>query len=219
MAIMILIIIGALMSNSKFSDDLELTNLAYDIAFTIREAQAYGLSVKEWKNNSGISNTDFNAGYGIRFARYDDRGATPAVSGNKKFILFNDVVDVDDTESCKCGFEGDLFTDLAGCQTSSEYIKSYTLPGNNSIKSFKIYSGNLYISGFDFDTNSGFENPVDVIFYRPEPSPMIISSDRGDVCQGESRTHKVSKIEIIIKNDKGATRKIIVNSIGQIRVD
>lgn len=221
MAIMILIIVGALMSNSRFSNDLELTNLAYDIAFTIREAQAYGLSVKEWKNTSGINNNDFNAGYGIRFAKYKD-SATQSL-GNQEFVLFNDVIQTgnDAYNKCQCGSGANSYNDLNGCKISSnEYIKSYLLSGKNKIKSFSMYdAAGSYMSGFDFSVNSGESDPIDIIFFRPDQAPFIVS-EFGDFCSyyGGLKQHNVAKFVLTITNDKGTERQIVVDSIGQIQV-
>ena len=47
----------------NFNQSVLLTNLAYDVALTIRTAQTYGLSVK---NSDAGSGTDFQSGYGVR---------------------------------------------------------------------------------------------------------------------------------------------------------
>ena len=49
-----------LASHSRFSSNISLTNLAYDIALSIREAQSYGL-------NSRTDGGTFGLGYGMRF--------------------------------------------------------------------------------------------------------------------------------------------------------
>lgn len=69
------VITGITLSQYKnFNGTTVLTNLAYEIAITIRQAQVYGLSVK----NAGGSNP-FNVRYGLRFT-----------AGNS-FILFGDI--------------------------------------------------------------------------------------------------------------------------------
>lgn len=49
-----------LANNGKFNSSVLLGSLAYDIALSVREAQVYGLSVKQFSN-------DFQVGYGVRF--------------------------------------------------------------------------------------------------------------------------------------------------------
>lgn len=59
----------------NFNQSVLLTNLAYDVALTIRTAQTYGLSVK----NIDTGTVSFNNGYGVHF----DTGPT-----NKRKIVF-----------------------------------------------------------------------------------------------------------------------------------
>lgn len=74
--IMVIISTAVLVNNSAFGGTVNLRNLAYDVALTIRQAQVYGVSVKRF----GAS---FDAGYGVHFSASD--------SG--EFILFADVND------------------------------------------------------------------------------------------------------------------------------
>ncbi len=54
-----------------FSEGMTLTNLAYDIALTLREAQSYGINAADAKNVAG-SSSDFNKSYGVYFTRGND---------------------------------------------------------------------------------------------------------------------------------------------------
>ncbi len=51
----------AVFGNAQFNGSVLLTNLAYEIALSIRQAQYYGISVRQ---NSSAS---FNSGYGVDF--------------------------------------------------------------------------------------------------------------------------------------------------------
>ena len=53
-----------LVKHSQFSGNILLGNLAYDVALSIRQAQVYGLSVREFEAGTG----QFVNGYGIHFA-------------------------------------------------------------------------------------------------------------------------------------------------------
>ncbi len=67
-----------LLSNyNAFGSGTILTNMAYDIALTIRQAQTYGLSVK-------VGDGTFKQAYGVHFS------TTLTGDDNKKFILFRD---------------------------------------------------------------------------------------------------------------------------------
>ena len=53
-----------LANHARFGGDLLLSNLAYDIALSIRQSQSYGLSVREVGTGTGF----FDTGYGVYFA-------------------------------------------------------------------------------------------------------------------------------------------------------
>lgn len=52
-----------LVNHSRFSGKILLTNLAYEVALSVRQAQVYGLGSKE----SPIGSSNFNVGYGVHF--------------------------------------------------------------------------------------------------------------------------------------------------------
>ena len=62
----------------NFNNGILLTNLAYDVALTIRNAQSYGLNVKSASRDSD----DFNRPFGVHFER-----------GDTKFVFFADELD------------------------------------------------------------------------------------------------------------------------------
>lgn len=78
-AIFIVLTSVILFNQNKFSSDVAVGNLAYDIALQIRKAQVYGLLVREDMSSGG----GFNNGYGINFMTRSD--------GEIYFILFTDV--------------------------------------------------------------------------------------------------------------------------------
>lgn len=58
-----------LANHSRFGGNLLVGNLAYDIALSIRQAQLFGLSVREFKPASGGGRFDF--GYGVHLSSSD----------------------------------------------------------------------------------------------------------------------------------------------------
>ncbi len=70
----------------NFNQSVLLTNLAYDVAVTIRTAQAYGLSVKGIEG--AVSTEDFQYQYGVHF--------DTTSSGNETFFIY---IDRDDSNS------------------------------------------------------------------------------------------------------------------------
>ncbi|MBT3282824.1 prepilin-type N-terminal cleavage/methylation domain-containing protein [bacterium] len=75
-AIFTIIMSVILVKHSEFSGTLAVENLAYDIALSIRKAQVFGLSVREFKDGG----SNFNVGYGLHFDS----------SANDSYIFFVD---------------------------------------------------------------------------------------------------------------------------------
>ncbi|MBI4093677.1 prepilin-type N-terminal cleavage/methylation domain-containing protein [Candidatus Kaiserbacteria bacterium] len=81
-----------LINNNKFGGAILLSNLAYDVGLSIREAQVYGIAVRRY----GTSN--FTVGYGMHFSK----------SSPTTYVLFADAYSVNglydgcpDTLSCE----------------------------------------------------------------------------------------------------------------------
>jgi len=72
--------------NSKFNSSVLLTNLAYKIALTIRQAQVYGVSSKKVTVGGVTGGSAYQRGYGVHFNVND-----PA--NKKKFVFFADAND------------------------------------------------------------------------------------------------------------------------------
>ncbi len=53
-----------LVRNAQFNNSILLTNLAYDVALSVRQSQIYGLSVKE----ASVGSSNFDIGYGVHFS-------------------------------------------------------------------------------------------------------------------------------------------------------
>src|SRR3989344_831085 len=81
--IFMLITTMAVVNHTQFNSSVLLTNLAYEIGLSIRQAQVYGITVKQTLDNP----TQFNSGYGIHF---------DLTSDPKTYTLFEDVKPVGD---------------------------------------------------------------------------------------------------------------------------
>lgn len=60
---MVIITTVVLVNHSRFSGNILVGNLAYDVALSIRQAQVFGLSVREF----GVGTGQFGIGYGTHF--------------------------------------------------------------------------------------------------------------------------------------------------------
>ncbi len=73
-ALFTIITVAALMNHARFGESILATNLAYDIALSFREAQSYGIAVREPSSDAGT----FSFPYGLHF------------SGGDSFVFFAD---------------------------------------------------------------------------------------------------------------------------------
>lgn len=78
MGIFSIISLVVLANHSRFNSSVLLGSLAYDIALSVREAQVYGLSVREFANS-------FQVGYGVRFASATSYVFFADTNANKKY--------------------------------------------------------------------------------------------------------------------------------------
>lgn len=85
-AIFVIITSVALWNNSQFNSSVLLTDLGYQIALSVRQAQVYGVTVRAPSScTSGGCPTGFSSGYGIEFSSttptsyllFEDKGPTP----------------------------------------------------------------------------------------------------------------------------------------------
>ena len=53
-----------LFNHRQFSDSLDISNLSYDVALSIKQAQTYGINVKGFNTGTSVS---FDVAYGMRF--------------------------------------------------------------------------------------------------------------------------------------------------------
>lgn len=149
--IMAIIATISIFNYSKFNSDLSVTNLAYEIALTIREAQVFGGSVK-------VTNTgSFDKAYGIYVSE--------DTSKNKDIISFVD------TNS------NDLYDPpVSGC--SGECLTIYKLERGNIVSDIcrvSDASGLINCSPDNPETHITFLRPnLDAKIKIPNPGPPFI---------------------------------------------
>ena len=172
-----------------FNQGILLTNLAYEVALTIRNAQSYGLNVKSRpvsESGSVITNysTDFGYPYGVHFAT--------GAGNDTKMIFF---VDID---------RDGLYDSTTGIlEPISESLSTYNIKRGSYISAICVPPGNSNNCNNTIDI-------LDVTFKRPDPN-AIIKSSLGN--QDHNRA------EITIRSTDGGTRKVIVRRTGQISVE
>lgn len=139
-----------LWNQSKFNSTILLTNLAYDTALTIRQAQTYGINIKKFNKDD-----ESFFPYGVHFDMRD----------TKSFILFADK-DWNGVSS------NGLFLDVTNAQLPTSCNES-----GGCVNRYNIKRGN-YIKQICATTSNGGErcdyDTVDIVFTRPNPDARII---------------------------------------------
>jgi prepilin-type N-terminal cleavage/methylation domain-containing protein len=162
-AIFIIITSVVMFNQNRFSSDISISNVAHSIALQIREAQVYGILVRQETLADGSAN--FNSAYGIHF-RYASASDETIVydlfidsgPGNEPDYVFDES---DDTVLSTTRLEeGNLITDVC----------TYLMTGSGR----KCFSS-------DDEALVG----VDIIFQRPDPAAIITDSSSDTVRKGE----------------------------------
>jgi prepilin-type N-terminal cleavage/methylation domain-containing protein len=143
-------------SQSSFNKTLILTNSAYDVALTLRNAETYGMGSRI--TAGGIT----DAGYGIHFTR-----------GNS-FILFADTSPVGNPGvTLNCPLHSAI--GKPDCNPgngkygggSDTLVQTYALNNGITIKDFCYFSSSKYCY------STGVPSSLDVVFARPNPTPSL----------------------------------------------
>ena len=118
-AIISVITAVALVQQGQFNQTVALTNLAYEVALSVREAQVFGISVREFSDGAVT-----NRPYGVEFAReYQTRYHVYVdIDGNSRYSGENELVGVGELTRGNiierfCGITGN--TETCGSTTGS----------------------------------------------------------------------------------------------------
>ena len=181
----------ALFNQASLSSNVLITNLAYETALAVREAQTYGISVKASASSTG--EIAFDKGYGAFFD----------TNNNNQIIVFGDS---DGSYS---------YTDGA---TPSEVQSIYQIQNQRGNKIQYICVGTESApptSPCNAGSSLSSGSKLSIIFKRPNPESNFYKTDAG------GNTVKVIGPATIVVNtaDNSNCRAIIVEVTGQIRVE
>ncbi len=160
-AIIIVITSVLLFKQSKFSSDILVTNAAYEIALSIREAQVYGISSKQ-----GTGGTNSNVGYGVYL------NSAPSSS----FIIYSD------------SDQNYPFNFNAGNPSEYTTVETPTLTQGQTIKRFCLIGGSCSDTGLAA-INIGFIKPNPEALIHDNSATkfagaiIVVSSSIGDKCR------------------------------------
>ena len=149
-------------SQSKFNGSILLTNLAYDVALTVRQAQTYGVNVREDVKETKIAEK-FQHAYGVHFDTKNNH--------DKEFILFSD-----SNNSGKYNGNWD-------CKSSSDScVNSYSIKRGNYISSIFIISSDTGCSSVDGGCSV---DKLDITFLRPDPNARFDSPSKNNITEAK----------------------------------
>jgi len=180
-----------LFNQTKFNSTILLTNLAYDTALTIRQAQTYGINIKEFGSSKFVP-------YGVHFDITDP-------VNNKSFILFADTnydYDTERGDGLYNGSNGAEVPEPSRCEVDMGCVNRYSIKRGN-------YIGELCFVNDDGTDDCGVKT-LDIVFQRPNPDAHIV------IDGGTDYDGKV-KIKLMAAGG-GSERIVVVQSNGLIQI-
>jgi len=188
-----------LVNQSRFSSDIVITNLAYEIALEVRQAQTYGIAVRGTASADNPALLLFKQAYGVHFGTAPEgtggaKGYNPATS----FAMF---ADIDQTVP-----NNGLFDNV------DESVDVFRLPGGNSIVDFCY--GDLSLEGQwgCHKAGGGTVTSMDITFTRPKPDAHFRINGQTEEVAGPATITVESSL-----GDK--CKQVVVESTGQIAVN
>lgn len=188
--IIVLITAFVLFRQQGFNSSTLLRSLSYSVALTIRQAQVYGVSVRESAAGSGV----FATGYGVQFGN-------AGLLDPEHYLLF---ADLNSDAKYESGEELPRFT--IGNGRGTDYL----------IKNFCAHSvllGDQCLSGASVTITS-----LTIYFRRPNPDACFATSQSPNACaDGTAPTYDYAYVQL---KSTGSSdyRTVKVTSTGQIEV-
>jgi prepilin-type N-terminal cleavage/methylation domain-containing protein len=144
-----------------FTSNLLVTNMAYEIALTARQAQAFSVGVRGYELEGTRT---FDNPYGIFFIL--NESTEQGLSHSRSFIFF---VDRDDNQMCGAG---DDSATTCACAAGDECVEQYTLQRNIRITEIRL--------GRNTCEPEGDVSSAAVSFKRPSPEAIVVDPENPD---------------------------------------
>jgi prepilin-type N-terminal cleavage/methylation domain-containing protein len=203
-----------------FNNNIIMSNMAYEVALEIRQAQVYGLSVRGVSTAAGQL---FDTRYGVTFGvDYDAEGR----DANKDFVIFSDYWPYKDPEDGIDTPSGDGFCNsvigtlnsrcsVSYCEEDGECLEKITLLRGISFNKICVIAetdGNPvdFATGGCSDLASE-QDSVHITFARPYTNAMV-NFEGGD-------TDEKYNVGIVLQSTAGSQKAVIVKASGQISVE
>ncbi len=203
-AIMAVITSAILFRQTKFSSDILITNMTYEIALSIRQAQVYGISSRQGAIDcavigSGCSTIDkYKVGYGVHFESAEDGGRPN---------FFRDFMDIPTSFGTMVNENTEFNFKYDGINENLSVDPNILAQGR--IKQFCASN-----DGEDWICGPGGDVALDIVFVKPNPDANIHLVD------SSGNKIKYSQAKIVIESSLGdKCRSVSVYGSGQISVD
>lgn len=215
-AIMGIISTIVLFRQSKFSSDILITDMAYQIALEIRKAEVYGISSR--RADTGVNNTEYRSGYAVLFTPTLSTGGA-SDNGASAFATYIDTplystntpgVDASFNYAYDPGI--DILVDPYPIKlTQGQRIKGYC---------GRYANGHQWTCwSYDDPAQSSNKKVLSIAFVKPNPDAHIVMGTEqsgGFTYQGI----KYDLAKIYVESSLGdKCRSISVSSSGEISVD
>jgi len=175
-------------SYSAFSDSLALSSAGQEIAVEVRQAQVYGLSVKE--NTVGGSG-QFNNGYGVHISLDDPTN----------YYIFVDLANP---------IPNNKYDGNSTCAPGGECVEKMSLRSGVSITAI---CGAAFGNTVSCPLSASIR-AMDIIFVRPNPDAQIRFLISGGSFYQSGGTFQTG--QIILTSAGGKTMKLTIQNTGQI---
>ncbi|WKZ26449.1 MAG: type II secretion system protein [Candidatus Paceibacterota bacterium] len=202
--IIILITSVVVFNHRAFTDKLEITNLAFDIALTIREAQVSGIAVEQAPDVGGFENA-----FGVSFFIRTQPSEGGDVNNDKIFIRFIDFDSEGDTDFL-------MYNGTYDC-TDSECLEKVEIGRGNKISHICYRNGGALKCGSPIRSEP---RGVDIAFLRPKPDASIKFRDAGGEYLSSDEGVSLDNLEAVIclESPLGRKKSVHVLPTGQISV-
>lgn len=209
-AIVAVVLTIILWNQNKFNGDLEITNVAYRVALTAREAQVYGISVR---SSSFSGETLFSSAYGVHFFLGDEESL-------KSVLLFSDTHDENGNTPGDLKYNGNLGETTSVCPTGhdSECLSQLTLNRGNHLEKICVIHTNDSVVCMDSSGEGeyGEIRSADVLFKRPNPDAIIRLYDiNGDPAGTPT---DFTAIAFCLASPEAHQRQVLIYNTGQISI-
>jgi len=183
---------------AKFNSDILLTNMAYEVALDIREAQVFSLGVRS--ANTGSAD-DFNTRYGVYFDK--------AEGGNeKKFVFF---ADRDSSGNCDDGSGSSCSIEACTAGGGNECESISTLTRDSIFEEICVSDDGTTPMNFDTGVCTGTgvsKDTISITFARPNPDTLVSDG-----------TNEYNTAAILMRSNQEDFKKAVhILSNGQISI-